>query len=473
MAEAKYDVREGGAARGGAGFRVRGLRWWIIGLVFLATLINYIDRLTLTTLAPKITEDLKLSNTAFGDIVFWFLLAYTISQALSGKLYDRVGTRLGFVFSITVWSLAAMAHALARGAASFSLFRFVLGLGEAGNWPGAAKAVAEWFPVRQRAFGMAIFNSGAALGSVVAPPLIIWLAARYGWQTTFVVTGALGFVWLALWLLFYRTPERHPWLTDEERSLISEGRRPTDAELVAESEAAPSVEDIATAAAPGDLQKEGAPRWRDLLRHREVWAIVLARFFVDPVWWLYITWLPLYLSQARGFSLRDIAVSVWVPYAAADAGSLLGGWASGFLIGRGWSVNRARKAVILAAALLMPAGIFAAYASTAAGSLALMCLVLFGFQVWINNVQTLPSDFFPDRAVASVAGLGGTGAGLGAMLFTLATGRVTDAVGYTPILVAAGLLAPVGTLVLFALAGNIGRVPLARAEGRGGAGKIT
>ena len=213
----------GGAAEaGGAGFRVRGLRWWIIGLVFLATLINYIDRLTLTTLAPKITEDLKLSNTAFGDIVFWFLLAYTISQALSGKLYDRVGTRAGFVVSITVWSVAAMLHALARGATSLSAFRFILGLGEAGNWPGAAKAVAEWFPVRQRAFGMAIFNSGAALGSVVAPPLIIWLAARYDWQTTFIVTGALGFVWLVLWLIFYRTPDRHPWITEEERALIRE-----------------------------------------------------------------------------------------------------------------------------------------------------------------------------------------------------------------------------------------------------------
>ena len=466
MAEANHRAR---AEEAGA-FKLRGLRWWIIGLVFFATLINYIDRLTLTTLAPQITKDLGLSNTAFGDIVFWFLLAYTISQTLSGKLYDRVGTRLGFVVSITVWSVAAMLHALARGAASLSAFRFLLGLGEAGNWPGAAKAVAEWFPVRQRAFGMAIFNSGAALGSVIAPPLIVWLATRYGWQPTFIVTGALGFVWLAAWLLFYRTPDRHPWLTEEERALIREGQRPADEDsgaeasrVVAEHEAAPSVEDMATSAAPSDAARAKAPGWGELLRHREVWAIVLARFLVDPIWWLYITWLPLYLSQVRGFSLKEIAVSVWVPYAAADAGSLIGGWFSGFLIGRGWTVNAARKIVIAAAALLMPAGIFAAYASTASGALAMMCLVLFGFQVWINNVQTLPSDFFPDRAVASVAGLGGTGAGVGAMIFTLLTGRVTEAVGYTPILVAAGLLAPLGTLVLFALAGRIRRVPLGSA----------
>src|SRR6185369_15037309 len=189
------------------GFKIRGLRWWIVGLIFLATLINYIDRLTVSVLAPVITHDLGLTNTEFGGIVFWFLLAYTISQGLSGKLYDRVGTKRGFVCSIVVWSVAAMAHAFARGLASLSIFRFILGLGEAGNWPGAAKTVAEWFPIRERAFGMAIFNSGASIGSVVATPLIIWLSLKYGWQITFLVTGSLGFVWLVLWLLFYETPD--------------------------------------------------------------------------------------------------------------------------------------------------------------------------------------------------------------------------------------------------------------------------
>src|SRR5688572_20228152 len=206
------------------GFTVPGLRWWIIGLVFLATLINYIDRLTISVLAPVITRDLGLSNTEFGGIITWFLLAYTISQSLSGKLYDRIGTKRGFIVSIVVWSIAAMAHAFARGLASLSALRFVLGLGEAGNWPGAAKTVAEWFPIRQRAFGMAIFNSGAAIGSVVAPPLIVWLSLKYGWQTTFLVTGALGFVWLVFWLLFYETPDRHKWLSEDEHRLIREGQ---------------------------------------------------------------------------------------------------------------------------------------------------------------------------------------------------------------------------------------------------------
>ena len=409
-------------------FKIRGLRWWIIGLVFLATLINYIDRLTISVLAPVITRDLGLTNTEFGSIVAWFLLAYTISQGLSGKLYDRIGTRLGFVCSITVWSVAAIAHAFARGLGSLSLFRFVLGFGEAGNWPGAAKTVAEWFPVQQRALGMAIFNSGAAIGSIVAPPLIVGLQLRYGWQTTFIVTGVLGFIWLVLWLLFYQSPEKHPWITQEELQQISPSRNRMEAPLL---------------------------RWRDLLRYRQVWAIVMARFLTDPIWWLYLTWLPKYLADARGFSLTKIALFTWVPYVAADAGSLSGGWLSGHLIARGWSVDRARKTVILSASLLMPAGIFAAFVNDALVALALIGVVLFGFQVWINNVQTLPSDFFPDKAVASVAGLGGTGAGIGSMIFILTTGWVVDHFSYVPILVTAGFLAPVGTLVLFTLSGRI------------------
>jgi len=425
-----------------AGFKLRGLRWWIAGLIFLATLINYIDRLTISVLAPVITHDLGLTNTQFGGILFWFLLAYTISQGLSGKLYDRIGTKRGFVCSIVLWSIGAMAHAFARGLASLSVVRFVLGFGEAGNWPGAAKTVAEWFPIRERAFGMAIFNSGAAIGSVVAPPLIVWLSLTYGWQTTFLVTGALGFAWLVLWLIFYETPDSHKWLGENERQLIREGQR--------------------TLSTPGLINAEPAeaPRWRELLCYRQVWAIVLARFLTDPVWWLYISWLPKYLADARGFSLVKIGLFAWVPYVAADAGSLSGGWLSGYLIARGWSVDRARKVVIVIAALLMPAGIFAAFAQDAMVALALIGVVLFGFQVWINNVQTLPSDFFSDKAVASVAGLGGTGAGIGSMIFIFGTGWMVDHFSYVPVLVTAGLLAPFGTLVLFALSGRIERVSL-------------
>jgi ACS family hexuronate transporter-like MFS transporter len=277
---------------------------------------------------------------------------------------------------------------------------------------------------------------------VVAPPLIVWLSLTYGWQTTFIVTGSLGFGWLVLWLLFYQTPGRHKWLGEGERRLILDGQR-TDA-----------ISDALATEPPPPLS------WRELLRYRQVWAIVLARFLTDPVWWLYISWLPKYLADARGFSLVKIGLFAWVPYVAADAGSLSGGWLSGYLIGRGWSVDRSRKLVILIAALLMPAGIFAAFASDAMVALALIGVVLFGFQVWINNVQTLPSDFFSDKAVASVAGLGGTGAGIGSMIFIFSTGWVVDHFSYVPVLVFAGLLAPLGTLVLFALSGPIKRVSL-------------
>lgn len=426
-----------------SGFKFNGVRWLIITMVFFATLINYIDRLTISVLAPVITRDLNLSNTEYGGVATWFLFAYTISQSLSGKLYDKIGIKKGFTVSIIVWSLAAIAHAFSVGIKSLSAFRFILGLGEAGNWPGAAKTVSEWFPARQRALGMAIFNSGAAIGSIVAPPIIVGLTAYFGhWQETFIVTGALGFFWLIFWWLIYDSPENHKWLIEQEYQLIKKDE---------------AIEDSTVS----DKQSsEVSPSWGSLLRYKQVWAIVLARFLTDPIWWLYITWLPLYLSNVRGFSLKEIGLFAWVPFVAADAGSLFGGWLSGFLIGRGWTVNSARKAVIAFAACLMPAGILAAFATDPMVALALIGVVLFGFQVWINNVQTLPSDLFPNKAVGSVAGLGGTGAGIGSMIFIFTTGWVVDNFSYTPILIAAGLLAPIGTIVLFALIGRVHKLQL-------------
>lgn len=430
----------GGGNPPGIAPRVKGLRWWIIGLVFLATLINYIDRLTVSVLAPLIKADLGLSNLQYATLGTWFLLAYTISQGVSGRLYDRVGTRLGFTISVLVWSVAAVLHATARGAASLGLFRFLLGLGEAGNWPGAAKTVAEWFPVRERALGMAIFNSGAALGSVVAPPLIIWLQSSFGWQATFVVTGLLGFGWLVLWLVFYHPPAHHPWISAEEYRLINEGR--------------------------GAGEQGSAIPLHQLLRQRQVWAILLARLLVDPVWWLYVTWLPLFLHQVHGFDLRKIGLFAWAPYLAADVGSLAGGWSSGWLIRRGWTVDRARRATVTIGAGLMSAGVAAGKTSDPMVALGLIAVVLFGFQFWINNVQTLPTDLFPAQAVASVAGLGGVGAGIGSMFFVLATGWVVDHFSYQPILVAAGVMAPVGTAILLVLAGRIEPVAVGKIDPR-------
>lgn len=406
-----------------------GLRWYIIGVVFLATLINFIDRLTVSVLAPIIVKDLRLSNQQFAQIATWFLFAYAASQALSGRLYDRVGVKRGFTISIVVWSAAAMAHATARTAGGLSVFRFLLGLGEAGNWPGAAKVTAEWFPASQRALAMAIFNSGAALGSVIAPPLIVFLQSQYGWQTTFLVTGALGFLWLGLWLWIYQPPLEHRWMTAAERQLLS------------------------ASVSPDDL--DPASSYRTLLRLRPTWAIVLSRLLTDPVWWLYLTWLPLYFSKVHGLDMKQIAWFASIPFLAADAGSLIGGAASGFLMARGWSVDRARKTVIVVSAGLMCCGLGVAALTDPLQVLAVICVVTFGFQAWINNVQTLPSDYFRQRNVASIAGLGGLGAGVGAIVFTLCTGWVVDHIGYQPILIAAGILPAAGTLVLFALGGRV------------------
>ncbi len=418
--------------------KIKHLRWWMIGLIFLATVINYIDRQTVSVLKKSITDDLGLSNPDYAAVQNAFLIAYAISQMLSGRLYDAVGTRIGFTISIVVWSIAAAAHAAASSAMSFGFWRFVLGFGEAGNWPGAAKAIAEWFPARERALGMGIFNTGAAVGGALSPPIIAWLAVTWGWRPTFVITGALGLGWLVLWLVLYRRPQEHPWLGSDERAYILEGRE--------------------TGTGPGTAGEAWRPGWLELLRYRQVWAILVARFLTDPIWWLYVFWLPSYFQEARGFSLQQIGWSAWFPFLAGGLGALSGGWASGYLMKRGFSLDRARKAVMTAGALLIPAGILAMRAESPYAALAWMGVVLFGFQVWISNVLTLPSDFFPGSAVASVAGLGGTAAALASVLYNWNTGRVVDLLGYTPVFVAAGILGPLGLASLFLLAGRIERV---------------
>ena len=408
----------------------------MIALVFLATVINYIDRQTLSVLKTAISEDLGLSNADYAAIQNSFLAFYGISQLVSGRLYDVIGTRNGFIFSIVVWSLAALAHAAARTAGAFSLFRAALGFGEAGNWPGAAKMVGEWFPVRERALGMGIFNTGAAVGGALSPPIIASLATLYGWRTAFVVTAALGFVWLALWLVLYRTPAHHPWITEAERAHILDG------------------------AAPSRSGPDWRPGWLQLLKYRQTWAVVMGRFLTDPIWWLYIFWLPSYLQEARGFSLQQVGQSAWVPFLAAGIGALSGGYASGALIAHGWTVDRARKIVMAVGAILTSAGVLAMRADDPYVALGWMALVLFGFQIWVNNLQTLPSDFFPTTAVGSVFGLGGAAAALASVLFTWGTGQVVDAFGYTPVFLVSAILGPLGLLVTIVLAGTIRRVTL-------------
>jgi MFS transporter, ACS family, hexuronate transporter len=412
--------------------RIAGLRWWIIALIFLAALINFLNRLTIAVLGPVMTVQLGLSSMQFAGLTTSFLVAYTISQGISGGLYDKIGTKRGFTASIVLWSLASMAHAFTRGLIGLNCLRFLLGIGEGGTWPGAAKVIAEWFPVRERALAMGICNSGTAIGSIIATPLIIWIELRFGWRASFLAIGGVGFAWLVLWLVFYAPAKDNSRITPEEYALIRKDREPA-------------------------LSQRRIP-WRELLQHREVWAVIMARFFGDPVWWLYTTWLPLYLYRVRHFSLQEIAMFAWIPFLAADAGSLFGGWLSGHLMVRGWTLDGARKTVIVCSMLLMCCGIPAALTGSATLALLFIAIVLFGFQSWISNVQTLPSDYFPEAAVGSVMGLGGVGAGAGAMLLTQATGFVVQHYSYTPVLVTAGLLPILATALLFMLGRSIRQV---------------
>jgi ACS family hexuronate transporter-like MFS transporter len=392
-------------------------RWVIIGLLFLGTIVNYFDRLALPTLAPVLRGEFHLTNVQYAWIANSFLIVYALSMFVWGAIFDRIGNRAGFAIAVVLWSIAEMATAGARGVASFCGLRGLLGLGESGNWPGATRTIAAWFPARQRALGMGIANTGASLGPALATPLIIILQDGYGWRAVFLITGAMGFVWLALWLGLYPRKER-------------------------------AVE-TTSASAPAPVS------WRVLLRRREVWGIVLARFFGDPIWWLYVNWMPLYLADARGFSLKNLKEFGWVPYVAAALGALAGGLCSGWLLRRTGDVNRARKIAIMIGTVAMLAGFATAFATTATTALIWMSVTLFGFQFWVGNVQTLPSDFFPVGAVGSIAGFAGTAAGLGAVIFTFSTGWVVDHFSYTPILIAAALLAPLATMSLFLLAGRV------------------
>ena len=417
--------------------KIRGLRWWIIGLICTLTIINYIDRLTLSVLAPTIRETFGMSNASYSRVVTMFLLGYTISQALSGKVLDRLGTRLGFMVFVLLWSIASMLHATARSVVQLGAFRFLLGLGEAGNWPGAAKAVAEWFPVRERAFGMAIFNSGASVGAVIAPPLIVWVALHYGWRHAFFIGAGLSALVMIAWFFFYRVPAEHPYLSESERQHILSDQTAADA-----------------------LTVQSRRPWISLFRHRQVWAVVAARFFSDPIWWFLISWLPNYLKSERGFSLAMIGLLAWIPFLFADLGNLTGGAVSSLLIRNGWTVDRARKAVLLTSALLVPAGVVAVVtAASDAVAIAGISLIAFGFQSWIVNVHTLPSDCFPKQDVGSVFGIGGTAAGIASMLFTLLIGYIVDHFSYTPVFIIVGLMAPVAAFLLFTIMGRIERVP--------------
>jgi ACS family hexuronate transporter-like MFS transporter len=419
--------------------KVKGLRWWIVSLIGVATVINYIDRSSLAVMWPDISRDLSLTKEEYAGILSFFMVAYAVGQGLSGRLFDWVGTRVGFVVSIAVWSVACALHGLARNLASFGMFRARLGLSEAGNWPGATKANAEWFPVRERALAQGIFNAGASLGAVISAPLIALLYMLFGWKATFLIVGLLGFIWIIPWWIVHRAePARHPWLSDEERQYILGGEKSN--------------------AQPIQSADDRKLSFREILSFRQSWSVIVSRFFLDPIWWMFVNWLPIYLAERFGFDIKQIGLFAWVPYVGAALGSLLGGWWSGHMIHKGWSVNKARKWTIVAGGVVMfPAMILSAYAATPLAAVLLIAVILFGFQVVINNVQTLPSDFFSGRFVGTLAGLGGSSAVLG-VLATIWLVPILTKSSYVPFFMMGALLVPLGVLSLFIFAGRIEKI---------------
>lgn len=425
---------------------VGSLRWWVVSLIALAAVINYIDRQALGVLWPDMSVELFPDQSpderkvTYGFISSVFIFSYAFGQAFFGKIFDWIGTRLGFVLSITVWSIATALHAFANGVASFSIFRSLLGVAEAGNWPGAAKGNAEWFPTKERAFAQGIFNSGAAIGGIISIPLIAFLTVYFGWKMIFILVGLAGLLWLIPWLYVVKSPPKsHPWISDEERNYILSGQQ----NEVPQSEKLDDDNNPAT---------KYEPNTRQLLSHKQSWGVIIASAAIDPIWWLFVVWIPIYLSEVYGMNVKEIGIYGWVPYVGAMVGALFGGRLAQSFISSGRSVNWTRKAVITLGCLIMlPALLAMANPGGATTAVLIMAVILFGFQVAIGNVQTLPSDFFSGKTVGTLAGFAGMAAKLGAFGLTLLIPILTVGGNYTPAFIVGAALALIALAAVWIL----------------------
>lgn len=419
------------------------VRWLIVALIAAATVINYIDRNALAVMWPEISAEIGASKEDYALLVTVFMLFYAAGQFLFGRLFDIIGVRLGFALSIAVWSVSIALHAATSSILSFSVVRALLGVSEAGAWPGAVKANAEWFPAKERALAQGIFNAGASVGAIVSAPLIALLFLWLGWRGTFVLVGAIGLVWLLPWLVIYRAgPDRHPWVNAAERALILDAPAATDA----------------------PAQPSYLPSLKQLMSHRQSWGIVLARFFLDPVWWLFVSWLPIYLAETFHFDIKQIGIFAWVPYVGAMLGSLSGGWLSGRLIAAGWSIDRARKwTITLGGAIMAPALLAAVLVTGPVAAVLTIAAVLFGFQIAIGNIQTLPGDVFHGKSVGSLAGIGGMAAVAGTLITTWLVPVMTRH-SYAPIFILVAALVPLSLVAIWWVAGRIEKLdgPAAR-----------
>lgn len=425
--------------------QLKGLRWWVVGLIALATVINYIDRQALPVLWPDIAEDLYPDKTAderkeiYAIISTLFIFSYAFGQAIFGKIFDKVGTRMGFVLSIGFWSLATALHAFAKGLVSLSIFRSLLGVAEAGNWPGAAKGNAEWFPTKERAFAQGIFNSGAAIGGIIAFPTIGTLSIYFGWQYIFILVGLLGLLWLIPWWIVVKSPPaKHPWITKEEREYILTGQQNQDLD------------------SDGDFDEGYNPDTGTMLSHKESWGVIIASAAIDPIWWLFIFWIPIYLNEVYGMDVKSIGFYAWVPYVGAMFGAWFGGLLAQNRIKAGWTVNKTRKLVITLGCLIMlPTLLAMANPGGPETAVILMAVILFGFQTAIGNVQTLPSDFFGGKTVGTLAGFAGMAAKLGAFGLTALVPWLTSGGNYTPAFIIGASLALIALAAIWILCPRI------------------
>ncbi|MEP6491483.1 MAG: MFS transporter [bacterium] len=420
------------------GAKIGHYRWTICALLFFSTTISYVDRQIIGILGPSLQADLHWNEQQFGDVVSWLTIGYGLGFLFAGRVMDRFGTRKGLGGSIVIWSLSAMAHAFARTTAGFSAARFALGLGESGNFPAAIKTVAEWFPVRERAFATGIFNAGSNVGAIVTPIMVPWIALTWGWRAAFIVTGSLGFLWLIAWTLIYRSPQDHPKCSPAELAHIQQD--PTE----------PSF----------------PVKWTQLIRYRQLWAFAIGKFMTDPIWWFYLYWLPKFLDARYGIKLAQVTAPLIVIYVLADVGSVYGGWLSGALIKRGWSVNAGRKTAMLIPALIIVPTMFAPAATNMWLAVTIVGIAAAAHQWWSANIFTLTSDMFPRYAVGSVVGIGGFAGSLGGVLFQRGTGWLLQRNGsnYTPVFLVCGLAYVSALLIIHLLVPRLERATL-RPEG--------
>lgn len=424
--------------------QIKNLRWWVIALIALATIINYIDRSALAVLWPDIVEDLFPDESAlerkqiYANISMVFILSYAFGQAIFGKIFDWLGTRVGFVLSIGVWSLATAAHAFAQGALSFSIFRAILGVSEAGNWPGAAKSNADWFPTKERALAQGIFNSGAAIGGIIAIPLIAYLTVFFSWQMVFVVIGLVGLLWLIPWIILVKAPPKsHPWITEEEREYILTGQKSSES----------TNEDK-----PVCDEDEYNPSTKELLSRKQSWGVIIASAAIDPIWWLFVFWIPIYLNEVYAMYVKSIGIYGWVPYVGAMFGAWFGGLLARNRIESGWNTDKTRKLTITLGCLIMlPALLAMANPGGPTTAVIIMAIILFGFQTAIGNVQTLPSDLYGKKAVGRLSGFAGMAAKLGALGLTSLVPILTADGNYTPAFIIGASLAVVAMLSVWLL----------------------